>query len=134
VFTEGRLIDDLNISGNLGYRRLHSPHKMASLSSYRESIVDLIKDSMSTEEWYLDFSGTAFIYRKTTTANLICQKIKKVMYKNTYSIILVNNVNFPIIVNSPPTGSFAQILYFAGHPWKLYNISYENLKPTYKKV
>lgn len=135
VFSEGRLIDDKNVKGEtLGYRRLHSPHKMSSLSSYREDIVDLIKDSTSTEEWYLDSLGIAFRYRKTTTAQLLCQKIKKIMYKDTYSIILVNTVNFPIIVNSPPTGSFAQILYFAGHPWKLYNTSYESLKPTHKKV
>lgn len=134
VFTEGRLIDDINIKNiNLGYRRLRSPHKMSALTAYRESIVDLIKDSKSTEEWYIDSHGKPIKYRKTTTARLICHKIKKVMYKNTYSMILVNNVNFPIIVNKPPTGSYAQMLYFAGHPWKLYDTLYEP-HTTYKKV
>lgn len=135
VFSEGKLIDDLNIVGEtLGYRRLHSPHKMSQISAYRENIVELIKDSMSTEEWYLDSLGKPLRYRKTTNAKLLCNRIKKVIYKNTYSLILVNNVNFPIIVNRPPTGSYAQILYFAGHPWKLYATHYEPVDATYKKV
>lgn len=135
VFTEGRLIDDINIKNiSLGYRRLHSPHKMSALTAYRESIVDLIKDSTSTEEWYIDSHGKPLKYRKTTTTKLICHKIKKVMYKDTYSIILVNNVNFPIIVKKPPTGSYAQMLYFAGHPWKLYDTLHENAATTSKKV
>lgn len=135
VFSEGRLIDDTNMSGTtLGHRRLHSPHKMSSLSSHRQGIVDLIKDSTSTEEWYIDSFGKPLRYRKTTITKLICHKIKKVMYRDTYSIVLVNGVNFPILLPNPPKGTYAQMLYFAGHPWKLYDTSYEDLPITHKKV
>jgi hypothetical protein len=135
VFSEGRLIDDRNVEGaNLGRRRLLSPQKFSSLTSIKENIVDLIKDSTSTEEWYIDYSGNGFKYKKTTVEKLVCHKIKKVLFKDTYSILVVNNVNFPIIVERPPTGAYARILYFADHPWKLYDVIPEKVKSSSKKV
>ena len=107
---------------------------MSPLSAYRHDIVDLIKDSTSTEEWYIDSIGKPLRYRKTTVTKLISHKIKKIIYRDTYSIILVNDINFPILLASPPKGTYAQMLYFAGHPWKLYSMSYENLPATNKKV
>lgn len=135
VFSAGRLIDDRNIQeANLGRRRLLSPQKFSALTSMKVDIINLIKDSTSTEEWYIDYSGVGFRYRKTTVEKLVCHKIRKVLLKDTYTIIVADNVNFPIIVDRPPTGSYAQMLYFANHPWKLYDIVPEKLKPSSKKV
>lgn len=135
VYSENKLIDDTNIKEEtLGLRRLKTPLKVGNLKTYREDIVDLIKDSTSTEEWYIDYLGNIFLYRKTTKERLICHKIAEVINKDTYSIIVVKDVNFPIIVDRPPTGSYAQMLYFGDFPWKLYNVLSEYSKPTYKKV
>lgn len=135
LVSEGRLIDDTNVEGNtLGARRLKSPVKLSIIKTYRKDLVDLIKDSMSTEEWYIDYIGNVFRYRKTTTEKVRCHKITSIMYRDTYSIITVKGVNFPIIVDSPPTGSYAKILYFGDFPWKLYDIVPEVVPAAFKKV
>jgi len=135
LFSEGRLIDDTNVpEKTLGLRRLKSPHKISRLTSTREDIVDLIKDSSSTEEWYIDYYGKVIRYRKTSVQRLKCHEITDVIYRSTYSLIIVKKINFPIIVNSPPTGSFARILYFGEFPWKLYDTVPEKTKHSYKKV
>jgi len=118
----------------LGERRLLTPHELRSIRKCRLDVVDIIKSSKSMETWYIDNLGHTFSYRKTRLENLVCHRITKIIPRETYSLIMVKDVNFPIIVSRPPVGLFAQIIYYKGFPWKLYNILYEYQKTTRKKV
>lgn len=135
VFVDGRVIDDRNIPAEtLGQRRLLTSHELAPIKKMRENIIDLIKEKIPVESWYIDRLGKPFKYKRTTRLKIISHKIDKVIYRNTYSIIIVNKVNFPIVLERPPSGSFAQILYYKEYPWKLYSITDEKQKSTFKKA
>jgi hypothetical protein len=135
VFVNGRVVDDRNVPAEtLGQRRLLTPHKLAKIKHLRGNIVELIADNVCVEGWYLDRLGDPFKYKRTKKLKVITHKINKVVYRNTHSILIVDGVNFPILVERPPSGSFTQILYYKEYPWKLYSISDEWKKPTYKKA
>lgn len=135
VFSGGYIIDDQNIPAKtLGERRLLTPHPLFKLRTHRGDIVEVIKGSRTTAPWYIDNLGSTFSYRKSTVERLVCHKILDVVRKDFYSLILVEGVNFPIVVKRPPVGQYAQLLYYKDLPWKLYNILYEPVKPTRKKV
>jgi hypothetical protein len=135
TFVGGNIVDDKNISApTLGARRLLSPHPMHRLSRHRGDVIELIKDTASTKSWYIDNLGSVFNYRRTSMQELVCHKIDNIIYKDFYSLIILEGINFPVLVSRPPVGSFAQMLYYKSLPWKLYNIMYEWEKPTRKKV
>jgi len=135
TYVGGNIIDDKNISAKtLGARRLLSPHNLHKLLKHRGDIIELIKDKTGTGSWYIDNLGSTFSYKRTSLQKLVCHKIDDVIYRDFYSLIILDGINFPIVVNRPPVGSFAQILYYRDLPWKLYNIMYEWEKPTRKKV
>lgn len=135
VFSGGYVVDDQNVPRpTLGERRLLSPQPLADLRAGAEDSIELIKGSRTATPWYIDNLGSTFSYRKSRVEKLVCHKIVNTIRKDFYSIILVEGVNFPILVKRPPSGSFAQILYFRDLPWKLYKILYEYEKPTRKKV
>jgi hypothetical protein len=122
VTVNGKVIDDRNVNHKtLGGRRLLTPQK-------------LVKDSKSSIGWYIDKYGKIIKYRKTRLEKLVCHRIEEVVYRGTYSILLLDGVNFPVEVARPPTGSYAQMLYYKGYPWKLYNILKEDCTSTVKKV
>ena len=134
TFVGGNIVDDKNISApTLGARRLLSPHKIYRIFRHRGDVVDLIKDT-GTRSWYIDNLGSAFNYKRTSLQKLVCHKIENIIYRDFYSLIILEGINFPVVVNRPPVGSYAQMLYYRDLPWKLYNIMYEWEKPTRKKV
>lgn len=135
TFVGGNIVDDRNISARtLGARRLLSPHPLYKLLRHRGDVIELIKDTAGTRSWYIDNLGSYFTYKRTSLQKLVCHKINDIIYKDFYSLIILEGINFPVVVNRPPVGSFAQILYYKDLPWKLYNIMYEWEKLTRKKV
>ena len=135
VTVNGKVIDDRNVNHKtLGGRRLLTPQKLFKLKLVRFNIVELVKDSKSSIGWYIDKYGKIIKYRKTRLEKLVCHRIEEVVYRGTYSILLLDGVNFPVEVPRPPTGSYAQMLYYKGYPWKLYNILKEDCTSTVKKV
>lgn len=135
VYLEGKVIDDRNVSAKtLGHRRLLTPHPLKRLITHRVDIIDLLKKQKSTSSWYIDNLGSVFTYNKAIEGKLICHSIEQVLLKNFYSLLLIEGINFPIIVERPPVGQYAQILYIYGFPWKLYNITDEYVNKARKKV
>lgn len=51
-----------------------------------------------------------------------------------YSILIVDGVDFPIIVPRPPKQLYARILYIDKYPWKVYDYVDEYRKTSSKKV
>jgi hypothetical protein len=96
--------------------------------------VDLIKRSKTPIVWALDRSGNIIKYRKTRYERLECHRIKKVIYQDYYSLLVLEGVNFVVEVPRPPQGSYAQMLYYKGWPWRLYDIYGEAVPKTKKKV
>lgn len=134
VFLNGRVIDDQNVSREtLGERRLLTSHDLGPLRKTRWDLIDIVKDQ-GPDLWYIDNLGSVINYRRTTYENLVCHAIKDVIYRDTYSLILLDGINFPIVVKRPPVGSYGQMLYYRGLPWKLYRILPEAVKTTRKKV
>lgn len=135
VSVGGKVIDDRNVNQEtLGGRRLLTPQKLFRLKLVRFNIVELVKDNKSSIAWYVDKYGKIIKYRKTRLEKLVCHRIDEVIYRNSYSLLLLDGVSFPVEVTRPPTGSYAQMLYYKGYPWKLYNILREDCTSTIKKV
>lgn len=135
LYLDGNIIDDLTVREvTLGHRRLLSKNKLKPLKKPLFDIVELIKYQEGTDGWYIDKFGKVFIYHKTMFSKLICHRIKKVISKETYSLLVLENINFYVPVKSFPSGSFAHMLYYKDFPWKLYNILYSEVRDTNKKV
>jgi len=135
LFLDGNIIDDLTIKERtLGHRRLLSNNKLKSLKKPLFDIVELIKYQKGEEAWYIDKFGKVFTYTKTTFSKLVCHKIRRVISRETYSLLSLEDVNFYVPVKSPPAGSVAHMLYYKEHPWKLFNILYYAQKASHKKV
>tara|TARA_R110000772_G_scaffold66361_1_gene147873 strand:- start:68653 stop:69060 length:408 start_codon:yes stop_codon:yes gene_type:complete len=135
VLCNGRLVDDRTVKGDtLGERRLRTPLKKKRISTYTADIISLIKGTQATETWYIDYYGDIFCYRKTRTERVICHRISKVTPMDTYSVVALEGIDFPVILPRPPTGGFAQVLYLGIHPWKILNIVPSRVKSTVKKV
>jgi hypothetical protein len=134
LFVEGRVIDDTNVpKTTLGHRRLLSGHEMAPIRMVREDDIALIKDN-GDNNWYLDYNGSVFKYRRTRQETIVSHKITKIIKKDFYSLVLLKDVNFPILVKRPPVELFARVLYYKGLPWKIYDYTNEAKKPVRKKV
>lgn len=99
----------------------------------REDDIALIKDN-GDNNWYLDYNGSVFKYRRTRQETIVSHKITKIIKKDFYSLVLLKDVNFPILVKRPPVELFARVLYYKGLPWKIYGYTNEAKKPVRKKV
>jgi len=134
VFVNGVIVDDRNISRpTLGERRLLSPHKLHQIKRLRRNEIEIIKDK-TVDPIYLDSAGSAFGYERTIYQTIKCHLIKKVIPKNLYSLLILDGIHFPIVVERPPVDNFARILYYQDLPWKLYDYSEIPVKNSRKKV
>ena len=135
VFVGGKAIDDRNVnSRTLGARRLQSPVKLSKLKKCYLDIIALIKHNKSYISWYIDRSGKIIKYQKTRNEKLICHRITKILHKDTYSLALAEGLNFGLEFPNPPIGSYIQMLYYKGLPWKPYEICREPVANSHKKV
>lgn len=125
----GFLLDDRNqIGTTIGIRRLQSPHKLLRLNFIVRDVSELL---LSKKRLFIDTKGFIFIYRKTRRLTVIPHKILKISHKDTYSVLTISGVYFPILVNIPPPEGFMwiNIVYFGKIPSLPYNYSATNCKP-----
>lgn len=136
VYSGHKLIDDLNQpEQSLGMRRLQSPHKFQQIKKTCWDEVQVIQRAIGSKSWFIDSNGVWVYYNKTTNARLVSHQIQKIVYRDTYSILLLRGVDCPFKVHRPPVGhSWARVLYYKGFPWRIYSYGYEFKKTTNKKV
>lgn len=134
VYVNGAIVDDRNVSRpTLGERRLLSCQDLLQIKRLRRNEVEVIKDK-HTDPIYLDSNGSPFRYERTVYQKLKCHLIKKVIPKNLYSLLILEGINFPIVVERPPVDNFARILYYGELPWRLYDYTEVPVKESRKKV
>lgn len=128
-----KVLDDKNQSGEtLGLRRLQTPHKLEKL---QRSFPDFGALLFNTRRpFYIDNKGRAFEYKKTFFAKIKYLKILKVVKKDIASVIVVEGLNSPLVIERPPPlgADYAGILYLKHLPWKVLHYT-ENKEPDMKK-
>jgi hypothetical protein len=136
LYLDGQVLDDRNQpQKTLGGRRLATPHK--PLMPLKHAIMDevvLLKQTGGRS--YIDNQGRIFTYTKSRWGQLKSQLIKRVDLKETYSLLRVWNVNFPIRVPRPPDPdmNWATLLYINDSPWRLWGYTNKRQKPKRRKI
>ena len=127
------VVDDKNQSGStLGMRRLQTPHKLKRMSKVYNEFLDLVKFPSSV---LIDTNGAIFEYTKTKFEKCVSLEIKKKELFDTHTRVWLKGVNFPFILERPPTGkNWAQVLYMDSRPWLLYSLSEEKLESSKRKI
>lgn len=127
----GLVLDDRNQEGKtLGARRLLTPHKKAII---RKSIFNIIGLLDCTSTMFIDNSGFCFFYKRTEYCDIKSFKITKKISKGTYTLLAAKGVNFLLPISYYPHGKeWVQVLMLGKLPWKLVDVSEEQL-PTYRR-
>lgn len=136
LFLDGQLLDDKNMPGKtLGVRRLQTPHSgIVPLKHMIEDKIGILKQPSYTP--YIDNLGRVFLYEKTIMVPLKPHAIKRVDRLETYSLLRLRAVPFPIKVKRPPADNigWANLLYLYDSPWLLYSYSTSKIKSTKRKI
>lgn len=135
VFADGKVLDNLNVNQpTLGLRRLHSPVKeLFKLNKRIDGLEEFFRQKKKIK-WFIDTNGQIQEYVKTERAALKCHKIKRVIQKETYSLIMLHGVNTPFVEPRPPETLWAYVLYRRGVPWLLYCFLEEPKKDSWRKI
>ena len=135
VFINGLVLDDKNQKGvTLGARRLTTPQApLWKLTRHVDSIEGLLKCGHKN---FIDSKGRLFTYEKTKFCPLKYPKIKKVVRKETASVLYLHGVSTPFTIRRPPEAliQYAGVLYLAGAPWLIYEFSPSKKKDTIRKL
>lgn len=135
VFINGLVLDDRNQDADsLGVRRLKTPHKpLWKLTRHIDSIEGLLKCGHKN---FIDSKGRLFTYEKTKFCSLKYHKIKRVVRKDTASVLYLHGVSTPFTIRRPPEAliQYAGVLYLAGAPWLIYEFSPSKKKDTIRKL
>lgn len=135
LFINGKVLDDTNMPGaTLGIRRLQ--HGGNNLFRLKRAYTDFHSMIKSKKNVFIDSKGTPFIYTKTINAPLIYHMVKKLEYKDTSTVVYLRSVPYPISIPRPPFCDpiWAQVLYFKGSPWTIYNFSPFRGEDSYIRV
>jgi len=128
------VIDDRNqIGETLGERRLQTPHKLFKLNTACEDLMELLQ---SKHKLFVDFKGYCFYYKKTKFVKVKYHKIKNVIEKDTYSLIVASETVCPIRVKRPPPigKGWIGLIYFNKTPWLPYEYSESYCKDLRRKI
>lgn len=123
VKSGGFVIDDRNQLGeDLGTRRLQTPHELLKIRAAYEDIASFLS---AKDKYFIDSKGYVFIYEKTKFVRIKYHKIVSVVPKDTYTILKLFEVSFPILVKRPPPPgkTWVGMIYFKEHPWLPYEYS-----------
>lgn len=132
LFCEDKILDDRNqIGTTLGVRRMQSPHPLLKLSKTYTDVQSMLR---SMNKNFIDNKGYCFIYTKTRFVQIKYHKIQKIILKDSYSLLVLANVPFPVRVTKPPSKGieWAGLYYLGKHPWLPYEYS-ESYKPVLKR-
>lgn len=135
LFLDDKIVDDKNMSGDtLGMRRLQTPHKnLFSLKNQIDNFRGMVK---SREKHFIDTNGIPFIYEKTEFCKLKYYRIKRVIQKDTSSLLKLDGVKSAFVIPRPPAEEmrYAGILHYGELPWVLYEYSEDRREDTRRKV
>ena len=133
VYLDGFILDDRNMPGEtLGLRRLQtSQQPLFKLAKGKTTIYDLLK-----HKHFIDSKGRCFTYEKTKLCALKYYRIKHVEKRDTYSLLHLIGLSFPIEIQRPPPYymSYARVLFLGPHPWLIYDYSMSVGKDTKRKI
>ena len=135
LFCDTQIVDDKNMTGeSLGLRRLQTPHKnLFSLKNQIDNFRGMVK---SKEKHFIDTNGIPFIYEKTEFCKLKYYRIKRVIQKDTSSLLKLDGVKSAFVIPRPPAEEmrYAGILHYGELPWVLYEYSEDRREDTRRKV
>lgn len=135
VFADNKVLDNKNVSQpTLGLRRLHSP--VVELFPLRKRITRLeeLFRNKNKIKLFIDTNGDIREYIKTERVDLKCHKIKRVISKGSYSLILLEGINTPFAEPRPPEVLWAYVLYRRGIPWLIHSFLEEPARDTWRKI
>lgn len=132
----GKVVDDRNVNQpTLALRRLHTPMPhVYRLRRALETPVDLIKCRKTNI--FIDSLGYIFYYRRTISTKVKCHRVKDVISKDTYSLLILEGIPSPFKVTRPPPPGhkYAYILYRRDRPWLLYEYLVDKAKDLMRKI
>lgn len=137
LFLDGLILDERKMPGkSLGIRRLQSRRTKQELYPLKRAVFDIQGLLKSPTKYFIDSNGNPFIYEKTLSSLLKCYKIKKVVKKETLSLLWLHGLNYPITLERPPMNDpmYARLLHIQGEPWLLYDYVSQPVKDTYRRV
>lgn len=128
------VVDDRNqIGKTIGSRRLQTPHKTLPLKRSYNDVASFIG---ATDKYFIDSLGYCFMYEKTKYLTVKYHKILEVKNKDSHTILRLDFVPFPIILERPPPEgkTWVGLIYFGKNPWLPYEFSETKCENFKRKI
>jgi hypothetical protein len=133
---DGRVLDDRNVSGaTLGIRRAKTPSK-EKLYRIKRVYPDFPSMMTSKKRIFIDSKGEPFIYERVNHCPLKYHKVKRLEFRDTYSLIWIEGIPYPFRIPRPPynDAGWVRVLYYKDSPWLIWDFQSSRSKNTFRRV